>query len=53
MNDQERRLKLHEAICRCQTCQGSTDRKKLCPSCKLLDDLLDQPITTAVAKEAA
>ena len=36
-----RRLKCHKAICECKTCKGATDKKKLCPPCKVLDDLVD------------
>ena len=39
--NRERRLKAHEAICRCKTCKGTTDKTKLCANCKILDDLLD------------
>jgi len=53
MNDQDRRMKLHEAICRCATCKGTTDKNKLCPSCKLLEDLIDQLPAPAAAMEAA
>ena len=52
MSDQERRLKMHEAICRCHTCRGSCDKKKLYPPCRTLDDLIDQ-LATPSAEVAA
>lgn len=32
----------HEAICRCDRCKGTTDKEKLCPACKRLDDEIDK-----------
>ena len=43
---EQARLKIHEAICRCTVCKGTTDRKKLCAPCRFLDDLLDDPDDT-------
>lgn len=39
--NQQQRLKMHEAICRCPTCKGETNKSKLCPPCKQLDDIID------------
>jgi ferredoxin len=39
--NKERRLKCHRAICECKTCKGEINKAKLCPPCKVLDDLAD------------
>ncbi len=36
-----KRLALHEVICRCPKCKGSTDRTVLCPVCAAIDDHID------------
>ncbi len=45
MNDKPesaaRRMALHEAICRCPKCKGTTDKPKLCPTCAETDAAID------------
>ena len=52
MNDAEKkkqiRLGLHESICRCPECKGTTDKARLCARCKPLD----AAITEIMAREA-
>lgn len=37
VTDLDRRSILHEAICRCVTCRGTTDKSKLCRICAIHD----------------
>jgi hypothetical protein len=39
--DKERILALHEAICRCPKCKGTTDKLKLCAECTRRDTEID------------
>ena len=38
----ERALLLHEAICRCSTCKGTTDKTRLCRVCAEHDAEIDK-----------
>lgn len=34
-------LALHEAVCRCPKCKGTTDKAKMCKACLLRDAEID------------
>jgi len=36
-----RRMALHESICRCPKCKGTTDKARLCPTCAETDAAID------------
>jgi hypothetical protein len=39
--NKERRLKLHEAICKCPKCKGNAFTDVLCPSCKEIESIIE------------
>lgn len=39
--NKERRLALHEAICKCAKCKGITAKEYLCFSCQEIEKIID------------
>ena len=48
-----RKMVLNEAICRCQTCRGQTDKSRLCLTCRAMQAQLEAMDSKAGQKGAA